>query len=45
MFFLFLIQFLDEDVNYLIYPVAIFNGLGQSLVLNTGIVLIVISKK
>lgn len=32
--------FLTEETNYLIYPVAIFNGFGQSLALNTGIVLI-----
>lgn len=37
----FMIKFLDESVNWLIYPVAMINGFGQSLALNTGIVLIV----
>ena len=36
-----MIKFLDESVNWLIYPVAMINGFGQSLALNTGIVLIV----
>ena len=36
-----MIKFLEESVNWLIYPIAMINGFGQSLALNTGIVLIV----
>ncbi len=35
---------MDKSTNWLIYPVAIINGLGQSITLSTGIVLIVKNK-